>query len=318
MNKSFGQFLWDSWCILSVVGIWPRFIEPNLISTKKLTVPIEGLPRSWEGARIIQFSDLHLNAAVTDSFLRRLSQKIMGYKPDIILFTGDFVCYGSVQEGARLKKFLQSLSAPLGCFSIYGNHDYSQFVSVNAEGFYDIQSGSDLPVLKGFQRLFKPIKVKGATTKKAFRIPLNDELNLLLSSTPFQTLHNRCVTIAKDGAPLNLAGVGEHMIGYCEPDKAFEGWNGEAPGIVLAHNPDCVPLLSNYPGDLILCGHTHGGQINLPVLGNKFILMENRELKSGLKKYRNKTVYVNRGVGGIMRFRWFAPPEVTLITLEAT
>lgn len=307
--------LWDAWCILSIIGIWPRYIEPNLILTKRLKMPIKRLPSGWNGAEVVQFSDLHLNPDVSDDYLKKLREKIMNPKPDLILFTGDFLCYSKIQDQERLVKFLQSLSAPYGCYAVYGNHDYSKFVSVNEKGEYDVVENNDSPISKGFERLFKTISVQGRITERAMGLAINHKLESLLNNTPFEVLHNRCVHVSRKGSTINLAGLGEYMNGNCLPEKAFIGWDTSNPGIVLSHNPDSVPMLSRYPGNLILCGHTHGGQINLPFLWRKFALMENEELKKGLCQYGNKTVYVNRGIGGIMRFRWFCPPEITRFTL---
>src|ERR1700722_3315000 len=104
------------------------------------------------------------------------------------------------------------------------------------------------------------------------------------------------------------------MAGRFKPDLAFKDYNPAYTGIVLAHNPDCGPELKNYPGDVILSGHTHGGQINLPWLWKRFTLMKNMQYKRGLWKIGNKFMYVNRGIGSVMKFRWFAIPEILLLT----
>lgn len=316
MSNSSSFSLWDAFCVLSIIGIWPRYIEPNLINTKNIRLPIRRLPSGWNGAQIVQIGDLHLNEDVSDDFLKKLRNKIMDPQPDMIVFTGDFLCNSKPRDLDRLTKFLNSLSAPYGCYAIYGNHDYTKFVSVNAKGEYDVIEDTESAVSKGLKRLFnKPIVVQGKSTPRAQQVPINAKLEAALKQTPFEVLHNRCIHISRKGSTLNLVGLGEHMLDKCLPDQAFIGWDSSNPGIVLSHNPDSVPLLSRYPGNLILCGHTHGGQINLPLLWKKFILLENEELRKGLCQYGNKTVYVNRGLGGIVRFRWFSMPEVTRFTL---
>jgi len=117
-------------------------------------------------------------------------------------------------------------------------------------------------------------------------------------------------------ACLNVCGLGEYSLNKCCPEIAFKTYDVNSPGIVLAHNPDSMPMLMDFPGDIILCGHTHGGQINLPWFWKKFTLLENMQFKKGLFQIHNKWLYVNRGVGSVMPFRWFALPEIALITLE--
>lgn len=308
--------LWDLWCIVSVVGIWPRFIEPSLVVTTRLTLPIPNLPKELKGLKILQFSDLHLNPRVSDRYLLRLLKKIEAQTPDIIVFTGDFLCYSTLFEPERLKKFLNGLHAPYGCYAVFGNHDYEKCVSVNDAGDYDVISQSSSLITKGFQRLVCPMPVTGKTTEAVSKLKEHKELRFLLNESPFELLNNRVKTMKIRGSALNILGVGEHMMGRCNPEKAFLGYDSSSPGIILAHNPDCVPSLLKKPGDIILCGHTHGAQVNLPWMWRKFIVMENMQYKRGLFKADNKWLYVNRGVGSVMPFRWFSIPEILLITLE--
>jgi hypothetical protein len=75
--------------------------------------------------------------------------------------------------------------------------------------------------------------------------------------------------------------------------------------------------MTSYPNSLVLCGHTHGGQVNLPWMWKKFTLMENIQYKQGLHALGNgRLAYISRGVGSVLTFRWFAPPEIVCITLR--
>ncbi|NGX43515.1 MAG: 3',5'-cyclic adenosine monophosphate phosphodiesterase CpdA [Chlamydiae bacterium] len=310
------DLLWDLWCVVSIIGIWPRFIEPNLVTTTKLSLPISNLPEELKDLRILQFSDLHLHPRVPDFFLTKLISKARKLKPDLIVFTGDFLCYSLLSEAERLKKFLNSFSAPYGCFAILGNHDYQQCVSVNEKGDYDVIRNDTSLIYKGFQRLFSPLPLSKKVTPETQSIEHHQQLMHLLKETPFKLLDNATAVIPIHGTKLNLCGVGEHMLGHCKPEKAFQGYDKNYPGIILAHNPDCVPQLQQYPGDVILSGHTHGGQVNLPLMWRKFILIKNIQFKRGLVKAGKKWVYVNRGIGSVFPFRWFSVPEILLLTLE--
>ncbi|MFQ5729018.1 MAG: UDP-2,3-diacylglucosamine diphosphatase LpxG [Waddliaceae bacterium] len=318
LNSSFHFFdcLWDLWCIVSVIGIWPRFIEPNLISTTKLSLPIPNLPSELKNFRILQFSDLHLHQGVPDFFLKKLIKKVRKLNPDLIVFTGDFLCFSTSPDEARLKNLLHSFNAPYGCYAILGNHDYQQSVSIDEQGNYDIVKKDSSLIGKGFKRLFTPINLSKYTTPEARVLESHHELIRLLEETPFQLLDNKTKTIPVKGTALNLCGVGEHMLSRCRPEEAFQGYDKNYPGIILAHNPDCITSLHSYPGDVILCGHTHGGQVNLPWLWKKLIALENREFKRGLLRDGEKWIYVNRGIGSIIPFRWFSVPELLFLTLE--
>ncbi|HRD54909.1 MAG TPA: UDP-2,3-diacylglucosamine diphosphatase LpxG [Parachlamydiaceae bacterium] len=316
MAFSISKLLFDLWCTISLVGIWPRFIEPNLFHKKKLKITLKTLPKGFETLKIIQFSDLHFGKNTSCNFLKRLSSKILKEKADLIVFTGDFLCFSQLPNKEILKEFLNSLKAPLGSFAVLGNHDYERFVSINEKGEYDVIEKVSPALLKGFKRLFSNIKLKHTTTEKAKKVSCHQELDNLLKETPFQLLHNSQATVKIEDTFLNIVGLGEYCLGKCEPEKAFQNLNANCPTLVLAHNPDSISLLKNYPGDLILCGHTHGGQINLPFLRKKFTLSENQGLIRGLKAVDNKKIYINKGVGSVMKFRWFSMPEILSLTFK--
>lgn len=310
------NLLWDTFCVSSIVGIWPRFIEPQQIFTKKLHLPIPNSPQSLKGFKILQFSDLHLNKRVKDSFLEKVIKTANSLKPDLVVFTGDFLCYSALEDKKRLQDFLSQFKAPYGCYAILGNHDYEEYVSINEEGFYDIIDNSNTSIVRGFERLFTSTKLTKKITARALNVKVHQPLIELLSNTPFKLLQNITLPIQVKDSILNLSGCGEYIIGQFKPKETFKNYKTEYPGIILVHNPDAIPHLKDYPGDIILCGHTHGGQVNLPWIWKKFTLLENMHLKKGLLQLYNKWIYINRGIGSVLPFRWFSPPELLLLTLE--
>lgn len=321
-THSISHRLWDIFCFTSIVGIWPRFIEPKLIGTTSLNLPIHNLPSALNGFKILQFSDLHLNPEMSDHFLEKLIKKIDFLQPDLIVFTGDFLCYSRMIDPARLGALLKRFHAPYGCFAVLGNHDYDECVSINAKGEYDIIQPVSSSLGRAFSRLNETVHLTKTITERAKHVPMNKELLDLLEKTPFKLLHNASVTIhvnletAVQDAKLNLTGLGEFMLGKFDAEAAFKNFDKNYPGIVLLHNPDGMPHLKNYPGDVVLCGHTHGGQVNLPWMWKKFTLLENMQFKKGLKKINGKWMYINRGIGSVLPFRWFSRPEILLLTLE--
>lgn len=314
-KKPLTEYLWDLWCIVSIVGIWPRFVEPTLLSVTKKSYPIRNLSSALNGLKIVHLSDLHLNDQTPDRFIDKLIRKVNALSPDIIVFTGDFLCYASMKHRERLKQILCSFKAPYGCYATLGNHDYAAFVSINSKGEYDTVCHESPTIVRGLKRLCTTVHLQRRSTPRAQAIPLNQELVELFQETPFKLLHNDNALLTILGAQLNLCGLGEYSLGRCLPEEAFKDYNSEAPGIVLSHNPDSISLLKDHPGELILSGHTHGGQINLPWLWKKFTLMENPSLKRGLVEVQGKQLYINRGLGSVMRFRWFARPEILQLTL---
>lgn len=308
--------VWNLWCASSIVGIWPRFIEPNFLELTKVNLPIPYLPKVLDGLKILQFSDLHWNKNISDSFLEKLIRKINSQKADFIFFTGDLLSRSKLEDEKRLKMFLSSLHAGVGCYAILGNHDYEQFVTLNESGDYDVERVSHSTLGQGFKRLFSSKKVSGYVSNEAKKVKLHQGLLSVFAATSFQLLHNCSKLVACKGTFLNICGVGEYILGQLDQKSTFSKYEEAYPGIILMHNPDGISLLKNCPGELILSGHTHGGQVNLPFIWKKLTYMENYSLKRGLKRENGKWLYINRGIGSVMPFRWFSRPEITLISLK--
>jgi len=312
--KQFFQKFFDAACILSIIGIWPRFVEPNLLVNSNVTCPIPNLPTDLEGFRIVQFSDLHIGPAMPNSMLKKIRLKIRALKPDLLVFTGDFLCYSNLDP--RLRDFLCSLSAPYGAFAILGNHDYDAPVVVNPEtGDYDTLKRGKGDVAAGLKLLKHPTSVTGHISESVQGIDFQKDLSHTIALSPFRLLHNETCHVKVKNSRLNLVGLGEHTLGRDNPEKAFNKYDKDAPGIVLAHNPDSIPKLLDYPGELILSGHTHGAQINLPLIRSRLTLMENPRFARGRVQEHDKLIYVNRGVGSVFKFRLGSIPEITTITL---
>lgn len=317
-QKQWIDSLWDVWCAVSIIGIWPRFIEPQLLATTRLNLPLSRLPPSLEGTKIIHFSDLHWAEGFSSSLSNRILRQVNTFNPDLILFTGDFINRSILHERPQLIDWLNRFEAKAGCFAILGNHDYEKFITLNQNGEYDVdRKSSQSSIKKSLSRIFKPpIPPTGKISQAAIETEQHRELIDLLQKTPFTLLDNRSQLIPCRGGYLNICGLGEFSAGRCHPDIAFKDYDRNYPGIVLTHNPDSIPLLQNYPGDLVLAGHTHGGQINIPFLWNRITRMKEKQFKRGLKRVNDKWAYINRGISGSMKFRLFSIPEITCITLR--
>ncbi|MBW4520660.1 MAG: metallophosphoesterase [Scytolyngbya sp. HA4215-MV1] len=142
------------------------------------------------------------------------------------------------------------------------------------------------------------------------------------------------------GAELALVGLADYWSGQFNPAPLIAQIDQAIPRIVLSHNPDTAAVLKKWRVDLQLSGHTHGGQIVLPGVGNASELYQNLQRKipkrirrcipflrkkhrvvqhwewaSGLHRVNDNFLYVNRGLGSYFPGRFFCPPEVTVITL---
>lgn len=322
MFNKISSLLVDVVSIGSLVGIWPRYVEPQLLKKTFLKWSLSSKYKHLNGLKIVHFTDLHFHALSNFSFLKKIKKAILEEKSDVIVFTGDFLCYARLEKEDVLKEFLSSLKAPLGSFCVFGNHDYASYVSRNNEGNYVIKAPINpiMGVYRSMQILCSKKKEnKGHVSEEVKKIPTHKNLVDLLKHCHFQMLENETHLLP---IGLNIVGLGEYTLGRTKPDEAFSTFNHEHPGLVLVHNPDAFPQLANYPGDLVLSGHTHGEQIHisLPILrkiSQRLVRLENPEYTRGLYHAHGKKLYVNRGVGCHKPFRLGSIPEILVITIDA-
>ena len=136
-----------------------------------------------------------------------------------------------------------------------------------------------------------------------------------LKETGISVLLNEAVPLEREGQRLWLAGLDSADQRKSHPEQAIPRAGGE-PIIVLAHEPDILPEIAKYKADLMLSGHTHGGQVRLPFLGAVVLPPLGKKYPEGLFRYGETQLYVNRGIGTVgMPFRLNCPPEITVLTL---
>lgn len=306
------QFFLDALCLISIVGIWPRFIESQWIKTTQITLPFP-LPENCHNLKVVQISDLHIGAHTSTAFLHKILNRVIEQKPDLIVCTGDYLCNGQIAQKDLLLFFFKALQAPLGVYAVLGNHDFEKSLTINSAGDYDIEiKRHSSPLIKGLKRLFKPINLSKIVSENAKQLNPHAELLQIFQEASINLLNNRTVSVLD---LINITGVGEHMAGQVNPEVAFSNYDPTLPGIVLAHNPDTFPFLKQFPGQLVLSGHTHGGEINLPWIWRCLNPMENTKYKQGLFLEETKRLYVSRGLGGEIPFRFNARPEIVAFNL---
>jgi len=276
-HTRFARWVGRTWARLSY-GVR---VEPTWLELNRLDIPVAGLAAPFRGLRIGHLTDLHGGHHLPADFLDRAIDLTLREEPDVIVVTGDFIHKGYRHVDA-VAATLRRLRAPLGVYAVLGNHDYSIRNSL------------------GFRRH------RGLHTAVADA----------LAGSGLRVLRNESVRLERGGAALLLAGVDDLWSRDCDPVRALGGLCANTPRVVLAHNPQTVHLLAEHRCDLMLSGHTHGGQVNWPGLGRFTLGKKARRLAAGLYRHQSTHVYVNKGVGwGSFRFRFNVRPEVALLTL---
>jgi predicted MPP superfamily phosphohydrolase len=256
-------------------------VEPTWLELNRLAVPVRDLPTPFTEFRIAQLSDFHCSRHVTPAYLNESIDLALAEKPDLVVLTGDFVHRG-YRYVERVAATLARLAAPEGVYAVLGNHDFSVR---NALGF------------RRYRHLHRA--VERALSERGIRV-----------------LHNEAVCLTRQDARLHLVGVADLWSRVCDLERAFAGLAPEVPCVVLAHNPRTVEQLAGRRCDLMLSGHTHGGQIHLPGIGRPTLGRQARRFAAGLYRYRGCHVYVNKGVGFGFRFRYGVRPEVAVLSLQ--
>ena len=122
------------------------------------------------------------------------------------------------------------------------------------------------------------------------------------------------------GQKLRLVGLGDEWAGELDPVRAFGGHPkgrklGELPTLLLSHNPDTKDALREFQWDLMLSGHTHGGQLSLPLIGQPFIPVSDKRFVRGLYPWDNRWLHITAGLGSLHKMRFNCSPELSYLTL---
>jgi uncharacterized protein len=271
------RFVGRNWARLG----YAYHVEPTWLAINRLALPVRDLPFPLAGVRVAQLSDFHFGPHIPTGYLEGAIERTAAEKPDLIALTGDFIDRGPAHVSAAARLF-RGLKAPLGVFAVLGNHDFSVH-----------------------------------TARGARRHPeLDRHVTDALSAEGVTVLRNKSVRVEYNGAGLLVAGVDDLWSGQSDPDAALCGTCTDTPRVVLAHNPQSVEQLSAHRADVVLSGHTHGGQINWPGVGRLLLGKKARRWAAGLYPLEAGHLYVNTGVGFGWRFRFGVRPELALFTLQ--
>lgn len=140
-----------------------------------------------------------------------------------------------------------------------------------------------------------------------------------LEDSGAKVLTNKNARFQRGAAEICVAGVGDLWEDAQNLDEAYRGIPENMPRLLMSHNPDYAEEMPpGYRTDLMISGHTHGGQVSLPIYGPPILPSKYcMKYASGLVQGPHCPVYVSRGVGFIAYFRWNCPPEISVLTLNS-
>ncbi len=271
------------------VGAYGVLVEPYRLRVRRFRLPIAPFQDPDTVVRILHVTDMHLRGG--DARRVRMIQRLAGLEPDLLLLTGDLIRGGRDPEAelATVLAALAPIRARCGAYAVLGNHDHVRRHRVGGW-------------------LGQPLR-------------FHDTGNLVraLESHGIRVLTNAHATVTVRGQPLTLVGVDDPFYWLDDVRRATAGAPRDTPRLLLAHTPDVVRALGDERFDLILCGHTHGGQIRL---AEGIVWHTNTREKlprnAGLMRLGPHLVYCSAGVGvSVLPIRLNCPPEVGWIELAA-
>jgi uncharacterized protein len=225
--------------------------------------------------KILHLSDFHASLTVGLDFIQEAVELGVSLKPDVICLTGDFITttYNLFQPYARVMK---KLSAAAPTFACVGNHDGGKWIG------------------RWGYRTWKPV-------------------GDMLRDAEITLLHNTSSVLNFNGEKLQLVGLGDMWAQELDAPGAFRDAEKSVPTVLLSHNPDSKSVVRDFNWNLMLSGHTHGGQCRLPFLGTPFAPVRDKRYVAGLKPWRDRWIHVTKGVGNLHGVRFNCRPEISLL-----
>ncbi|MEY4150395.1 MAG: hypothetical protein RL555_999 [Bacteroidota bacterium] len=258
---------------------------------RKLKLTFPTLPAAFDGLKIVQLSDIHAGSFTDPLAVEKGIQLILDQAPDLILFTGDLV-NNLASEMDEYWPLFAKLKAPMGVYSITGNHDYADYV----------QWESPAQKIANFEKL------KAVHAKMGWQLLMNEH-----------------VVVTRNQSSIGIIGIENwsaksRFPKYGNFKKAFAGAEQIPFSILLSHDPSHwrAEILEQYPSvALTLSGHTHGMQFGFEIPGLQWSPVQYVYSEwAGVYRQATQTLYVNRGFGFIgYPGRVGILPEITVIEL---
>ncbi len=239
----------------------------------RVRVPIAGLPKAFDGLRILQLSDIHSGSLLNKTAVRGGIEMALAERCDLAIFSGDLVNRMS-SEMDDLLPIIKKFQAPMGTYSVLGNHDYGDY--------------NDWP---------------SEAAKERDRA----DLRAIHKEMGWHLMMNEHVPLEVDGERIALIGIENWGTGrfpkYGDLKKAYAGTEDYPTRLLISHDPSHwdAQVRPEFPNiDLMMAGHTHGMQFGVEFAGIRWSPAQYRYKQwAGLYTEGTQQLYVNRGFGFI-------------------
>jgi len=260
------------------ITIYAILIEPNRLVVHQESIQIDNWPKELSGLRVAVISDIHTGGPfMDDAKLRKIVELTNQQHPDLIILLGDYMSPNSWHshrvEPEVTAAAMKNLRAPLGVYTVLGNHDW----------WYS-----------------------GPKVRKAFE------------DNGIPVLDDEIAEIKWKGSSFWLAGLADLWTRPQHIDETIAKVPPGATVIALTHNPDIFPNLPpSVP--LLLAAHTHGGQVNLPLIGTPIVPSDyGAKYTAGHVFENGHHLFVTTGIGtSILPIRFRVTPEIVILTIRS-
>ncbi len=263
--------------IISFIFIWMRFLEPNLLIIKNYNFNDQN---SENKLKVVVVSDIHLGVYNKKILLERSVEKIKKIKPDLVLIPGDFVYFADIDKLEQDFSILKEIKVPK--LAVLGNHDYDKNSNITSRA------------------------IKSSLEKNGVLIIDNKTKILEINEQKIEFIGLEDIWVANPN--------------YSVLDKNEDENQNISFRFLLSHNPDSIYELEKNQNkkeiNLMISGHTHAGQIRLPIVYKKIIPTE-YDFDKGFYSINGINLFVTPGIGNVaLPFRLFNPPEISVININ--
>jgi len=276
-RRTFLKRLFAAGVVLGGFSYW----EAHHPEIERVDVRLRRLPAEFDGFTIAQLTDIHFNDFLHESYFQDIVTRVNQLKPDLIALTGDF------------------LTTP------FGTRHRTEFAHANAPPCARVMAGLKAPsgvyaVLGNHDHHCSPKVI--ADSLRAQNIPV---------------LINETQPVTRGSARIWLTGVDSWFGAAYRPSIAMSKVPGGECSIVMLHEPDCADDIAKLGADFMMAGHSHGGQVRIPLIGAVVLPPKSRKYPIGLRTIGDLQLYTIRGIGVIhLPVRFACPPEISLFTLR--
>lgn len=274
------KFIIISLLIISCILLYSRFIETKGLITKEYKITDSTINDNFHGFKITHISDLHYGRTTTKKDLEKIVKEINLLKADIVVFTGDLIDKDTDLTEEIKKDLIENLSkinSTIGKYAINGNHDTY------------FSEWENIITESGFKNI-------------------NDTFELIYKDT--------YTPLLLSGLSSNLNNTIDITERYNQLSQSITNENNDLYKILLIHEPDYIDNIDYSNFNLILAGHSHNGQVRLPVIGATVLPQGAKKYYKEYYKINNTDLYISSGIGtSKISFRLFNKPSINFYRL---